>query len=438
MKGNLKKQYGVGLLLFLMIIAAVIFIVFGISETKVSGLKAEDIKENSLVLHWEAKGKPNGYVIYQKDVVLNEFKEIGRIDDSEITDFKIEDLEQAQQYDFMVKAYKSTAKKVWESKTGGEVSTCTLPDPVNITSAVYVDDGNIELIWQENESADGYKIECSKSADFKKPLTVSAEKSETKHIFDKLDSDSGYYFRVRCIVSRDGTEVCGEWSNTADIISFDDFKLSETVDPDKPMIALTFDDGPGYNDASDRILDVLEKYHAKATFFMVGTNAESHKKNLQRKVELGCELGNHTYSHTKYGSKITAKDIKDCSEAIYKTCGKYPTCFRSPGGQTTKEIREVCKAENMPIYFWSVDTNDWKFRDAKKVYNHVMNTAKDGDIVLMHEIYGTTADAVEKIVPELIAEGYQLVTVSELVKAKTGNPPVAGQEYITAQRIKAS
>jgi peptidoglycan/xylan/chitin deacetylase (PgdA/CDA1 family) len=89
----------------------------------------------------------------------------------------------------------------------------------------------------------------------------------------------------------------------------------------------------------------------------------------------------------------------------------------------------------MPLYYWSIDTEDWKSRDAQKVYNAVIKNAKDGDIVLMHDIYSSTAEAVEKIVPKLIEEGYQLVTVSELIQVKTGNPPTAGQQYVDATTI---
>ena len=212
--------------------------------------------------------------------------------------------------------------------------------------------------------------------------------------------------------------------------------MDSNIDPSKPMIALTFDDGPGYNGASDRILDVLEQYHVRATFFMVGQNAKDHPANLKRKVDLGCELGNHTWDHNHYGKNVTTEDIKKCSDAIYTATGQYPTAFRSPGGNTTQLILDECKAESMTLYYWSLDTQDWKSRDAQKVYDSVMNNVSDGDIILMHEIYDSTAEAVEKMVPELIKQGYQLVTCYELVSAKSGAAPEIGQQYMDGTRIK--
>ena len=108
------------------------------------------------------------------------------------------------------------------------------------------------------------------------------------------------------------------------------------------------------------------------------------------------------------------------------------TAFRSPGGVTTENILNECKNEGLPAYYWSIDTEDWQSRNADAVYNQVIGKVKDGDIVLMHEIYDSTADAVDRIVPKLIEEGYQLVTCSELVQAKSGNPPAPGTQYATA------
>ena len=89
----------------------------------------------------------------------------------------------------------------------------------------------------------------------------------------------------------------------------------------------------------------------------------------------------------------------------------------------------------MPLYYWSLDTLDWKTRDAKKVYDTVMNNVKDGDIILMHEIYESTADAFEKMVPELIKQGYQFVTCDELIRAKTGSAPTAGTQYVDGKTV---
>ncbi len=278
--------------------------------------------------------------------------------------------------------------------------------------------------WQKQE-ADGYQILYSRKKSFKKHKMITVEDgAKTKYKVENLKAKKKYYVKVRTFIIVNGKKKKSEWSKA---------KKVRTKAPPK-LVALTFDDGPGYNNASDQILDVLEKYGAKATFFMVGRNAADHPKNLKRKIALGCELGNHTQTHEHYGSNVTRSDIKKCTNSIKNACGQKPTCFRSPGGSTTSLIRDECKKEGFPLYFWSIDTLDWKYRNADHVYNAVMNNVKDGDIVLMHELYYSTADAVERIVPELIKRGYKLVTCEELIKAKTGKEPKAGVQYVSATK----
>jgi len=262
------------------------------------------------------------------------------------------------------------------------------------------------------------------------------DKAVPNYSVEGLEPKTTYSVRVRSYIPYDGGWLYGEWSDAQSVEIAEKVEMASDVDPSKPMVALTFDDGPGYNGASDKILDILEQYGARATFFMVGKNAKDHPKNLQRKVDLGMEIGNHTWDHNHYGSAVTASDIKQCSDAIYGACGVYPTCFRSPGGNTTSTILTECASEKMTAYYWSLDTQDWKSRDANKVYYKVMDNVQDGDIILMHEIYDSTAQAVEWLVPELIKQGYQLVTCQELVYAKTGEMPQTGHQYMNGTTIK--
>jgi peptidoglycan/xylan/chitin deacetylase (PgdA/CDA1 family) len=201
------------------------------------------------------------------------------------------------------------------------------------------------------------------------------------------------------------------------------------IDPNKPMVALTYDDGPG-GDSEKRILDCLEKNDAVATFFYTGNRVEKNADKVKRAVSLGCEIGNHTWSHsqlTKKSHEDMAKDINKTSEAIKKVTGSYPTVFRPSYGATNSDIN---KTSGMPVILWSIDTLDWKTRDAQKTFEAVSkNKHLDGKIVLMHSIHDSTADATEKIVPWLKKNGYQLVTVSELIVYKKGDAPTAGKVY---------
>ena len=190
-----------------------------------------------------------------------------------------------------------------------------------------------------------------------------------------------------------------------------------TIDPSKPMIALTFDDGPTTK-VTNRILDTLKKYDSRATFYVVGNRLSNYNETLQRIVNENSELGSHTFNH-KSLTLLHPKDIKkelsavdDYLDTLFKD---YTTTLRPPYGAVNELVADKV---GKPMIFWSVDTEDWKNRDCKTIVRNVLNHVKDGDIVLFHDLYESTADAIEIIVPKLIEEGYQLVTVSEMFEAK--------------------
>lgn len=192
------------------------------------------------------------------------------------------------------------------------------------------------------------------------------------------------------------------------------------IDPTKPMIALTYDDGP-CTGPGNRIIDVFEKYGQRCTFFVVGNRVASRAAEVKRMADLGFEIANHSWAHTYYNKLNAAQireDVAKCNEAIRQTAGITPTVMRLPGGIKSSLIMENV---NMPVILWNVDTQDWKTRNADSSVKEVLSKAKDGDVILMHELYGATATATERLVPELVARGFQLVTVSELAKYKGVN-----------------
>ncbi|MBQ3329891.1 MAG: polysaccharide deacetylase family protein [Ruminococcus sp.] len=429
--------------------AAVLFVLIGVialivsssSVGEVQKLAASDVSANQIVLSWEKAKNASGYKVLMSKGGAD-FEEIQTIGDPDTLTATIPDLEQASAYSFSVVALRD--KK--EGKPVLTESITTLPQTPEITNSFSAKPGVMHLDWSENPKANGYIVEYKKdggeyTADM--TLTVS-DPAECKADIENLEVNATYAARVCAYVDAD-SQLKSAPSDEVSVKIVDketevmpkakDQKVDGALDVNKPMIALTFDDGPAVDqDCGDRILDVLEKYNAKATFFMLGCNAGEEPDNLKRKVSLKMEIGNHTWNHTHYGGEVTAEDVRMGSNGIYDACGQFPTCFRSPGGMTTGTILTECAAENMAVYYWSIDTQDWSSRDADAVYHAVVDNVKDGDIVLMHEIYGSTADAVERMVPELIEKGYQLVTCHDLIALKGGSEPTPGVEYVDAFR----
>ena len=204
-------------------------------------------------------------------------------------------------------------------------------------------------------------------------------------------------------------------------------KEPETVlDSNKPMIALTFDDGP--SKYTGEILDTLELYDVKATFFVLGSRVEQYPETMKKMNEIGCEIASHTYHHhdlTKLPPEGVISEISSTNVAVKNVLGYETYLVRPPYGATTEEVRANI---GYPLVMWSVDTTDWQSKDAASVVNHVLSVAKDGDVVLMHDIYESTVEAVKMMIPILQERGYQIVTVSEMAKAR-GATLEHGQNY---------
>lgn len=195
------------------------------------------------------------------------------------------------------------------------------------------------------------------------------------------------------------------------------------VDPVKPVtpkpaankkIALTFDDGP-HPKVTMQILKTLEKYEAKATFFVVGQEVEEHPETLRAVYNAGHEIGNHTFNHEKLTTLLPEEieqQIQATDTVIKSTIGQRATVFRPPYGSYDETITDRL---NVPNVLWTIDTLDWKHRDPEKTVLAVKDGAKNGSIVLMHDIHQTTADALDEILATLQKQGYEFVTISELL-----------------------
>lgn len=199
------------------------------------------------------------------------------------------------------------------------------------------------------------------------------------------------------------------------------------IDPSKPMVALTFDDGPSPGPTT-RILDTLEKYNVRATFFDLGKAMLKYPDIVKREEKIG-EVGTHTYSHKNLNTLSKAKiqnELDLSKNAFNQVLGYDPKLLRPPYGNANNTVKGMV---DVPLINWNVDSLDWKYRNKDLILNEIDKFGNlDGKIILMHSIHSTTADTVEVLIPDLLDRGYQIVTVSELAKYK-GIELEAGKLY---------
>ncbi len=189
--------------------------------------------------------------------------------------------------------------------------------------------------------------------------------------------------------------------------------------PWEKAIAFTFDDGPC--EYTEQILDCLEELDARASFFVLGCHIEGNEALLERMVSLGCEIGCHGFDHKdmrKQSASAVAGEVDKTSRLIYAACGVEPTLFRAPYGEFSKSSDGIA----LHRIKWSVDTLDWKTKQRDAVKNAILKDAHDGDIVLLHDIFKTSAEGFCDAARELKARGYKLVTVSELLELQGKTP----------------
>lgn len=194
--------------------------------------------------------------------------------------------------------------------------------------------------------------------------------------------------------------------------------LTRKIDKNKKMVALTYDDGPSIY--TPRVLKTLKENNAVATFFVVGNRVPTYSDTVKKAHDMGCEIGNHTYEHknlTRVSEAEVKRQITKTNRNVKKVTGQAPVIVRPTGGATNANVKQWV---GMPSIIWSIDTLDWKTRNAGSTKKAVLDHVKDGDIVLMHDLYSATASASETIIPELVKRGYQLVTVSELAECRGG------------------
>jgi peptidoglycan/xylan/chitin deacetylase (PgdA/CDA1 family) len=181
-------------------------------------------------------------------------------------------------------------------------------------------------------------------------------------------------------------------------------------------VALTFDDGPVAD--TERLLKVLERRKAPATFFMVGSNVEKRPEIARAVVEAGHLVANHSWDHpqlTTLDDAEVREQLRSTTDAIEEATGFRPFLLRPPYGDVDDHVRSLATRNGLDVIIWNLDSNDWRTKDADQVHDDVMAAVEDGSNILMHDIHPTTIDAVGKIIRDLRKEDYVLVTADLLV-----------------------
>ena len=210
-----------------------------------------------------------------------------------------------------------------------------------------------------------------------------------------------------------------------------------SVHVDGPYIAMTFDDGPSAT-LTPKLLDLLAAHHIKATFFVIGENVAEHPDIVARAAREGHEIANHSWSHpnlAKMSDEGVRRQLWQTDEAIKSATGTRPTLLRPPYGSITeREKRWIHDEFGYQIVLWDVDPYDWKRPGPTVVRNRILQETRPGSIVLSHDIHPGTIEAMPSTLDALQAKGFKFVTVSELIRAATVQPPLTPPAISTSAR----
>lgn len=199
---------------------------------------------------------------------------------------------------------------------------------------------------------------------------------------------------------------------------------------ERKLVALTFDDGP-HPEYTAKILKILYENDVRATFFVVGSNAERYPGLVRAEYDLGNEIGNHTYSHrvcVKDSDRMISDEIKNADKIISDITGEVPTLFRPPEGKIGGMSHDLYKSLGKRIILWDVDTRDWAHTPVDKIVKNVKENVRNGSVILFHDFVkppSPTPESLGIIIPYLRENGYEFVTVSELLEdvAESGVRP---------------
>ena len=430
MRNDLIKKGIILLAALIIVILLVVLIVNSVQVKDVSNLSI-DSTATTQTLNFRGAKKGRTYEVYRAEGTSGEYTLVSTMSNGE-NSLSFDNLTAGTLYKYNIVAVKGNGSKT----NGAKIEAYTKPNTVTGATAITTAEKSLTAVWNLQGSTESYELKYGLYDNMRDATTITFPADEAQagsipgsynYTISDLVLNETYYMSIRTICEDNASEWSSVFSGT----------VSETITPlnlddSKPMVALTFDGGPDAGTVTARILDVLSEYNGHATFFQTGENAELYPQTMRRIVNEGHEVGNHTYDESHVGGDITADDILNANNAIQVACGVYPKLFRAPEGNVTDAILDTCSNAGMSIILWNFDSHDWEYYDPNDIVIRIESYVDDGDIIQFRNIYDETATAIETLVPYLVDQGYQLVTVSQLIQAKTGGAPVPGTIYRTA------
>lgn len=212
------------------------------------------------------------------------------------------------------------------------------------------------------------------------------------------------------------------------------------VQTDEKKVAVTFDAAWSAED-TDELIEILKKHNAKATVFAVGSWARENPEAVKKFYDAGHEIGNHSDTHVLFGTadrNTVRKEIENCNAEIEKITGEKPKLVRAPSGDYDNKSIEIAESLEMKMIQWDVDSLDWKKTSVDEMFTRVINKADKGSILLFHNGVENTPQALDKILTELQKDGYEFVTVGELIYWENHTIDNSGKQIKTTLKNKSA
>ena len=363
-------------------------------------IETKSIKDRGIGVDWEDVDGAHGYVVLRAGNAAGTYKAIADVKDSLFID---EGVAKGKTYYYKIIAYSNSS--VMQGQTSRSAAGVAMRKP-KINEIINTEvSKQLKIKWDSVIGAKYYKV--LRQTDDNRYQAIAVVNASRKYYVD-ADREGGKVYKYR-VIAIDENEGMSDASLPASQLA---------IDADKKMVALTYDDGPSLY--TPLVLDACEKNDAHATFFVIGRQIDGFSDYIVREKEVGCEIGNHTWDHELFKylshSEIT-REIDKVDEALYELIGEETTLTRPPGGGI--EDNELRRSKH-PIVLWDTDTLDWETKNTKKTTKAAIKGAGDGCIILMHDLHESTAKAADEIMSTLKAQGYQLVTVSEMAAFRGG------------------